>query len=62
MAQPRFTHYYSIGFSVHTDSPADEVNADEIIEAIKYRASELTTDQAVVEAVGDPDETVEHLS
>lgn len=57
----RYSHLFSIGFSLDTNNAADQVTAAELFAAIHRRIADLERDpQEILEACGVPLETTDH--
>jgi len=52
-----YSHQYGIAFSITTMHAADEVTKDELLAGLRLRYTELTINQAIVEACGAPADT-----
>jgi hypothetical protein len=54
----KFTHCFSIGFSVETDNKGEDVTPDELMKALYLRIFNLEdNNDEVLEACGLPDDT-----
>lgn len=50
----KYNHMFDVAFTLDSNKPSDEITVDELINALKKRVSQLTTEQSI-EAFGHCD-------